>query len=179
MRRGKWRKRAVGTRTRPPVLALPNQCWSLDFVHDQMVTGRRFRGLDIVDDVTRECLAAVPQTSISGKRVIRELDALIAIRGKPDLIVSDNSTELTSNAMLTWVANASIGWHSTAPSKTTQNAFVESFNGRMRDELLKETLFMSLHHAREKAAVWAEDYNTGRPHSSLECYPGVVRRQTE
>ncbi len=90
VRRRKGRKRAVGTRTRPPVLALPNQCWSLDFVHDQLATGRRFRVLNIVDDVTRECLRAVPDTSMSGLRVVRELAALITERGKPGMIVSDN-----------------------------------------------------------------------------------------
>ena len=167
VRRRKGRKRAVGTRTRPPVLALPNQCWSLDFVHDQLVTGRRFRVLNVVDDVTRECLAAVPDTSISGKRVVRELADLIAQRGKPGMIVSDNGTELTSNAVLVWCGEAGIEWHYTMPGKPTQNAFAESFNGRMRDELLNETLFMSMGHAREKIAAWADDYNTGRPHSSL------------
>jgi transposase InsO family protein len=167
VRRRKGRKRAVGARMPPPVLALPNQRWSLDFVHDQLVTGRRFRVLNIVDDVTRECLAAVPDTSISGKRVVRELDDLIAVRGKPGMIVSDSGTELTSNAVLAWCGGANVEWHYTAPGKPTQNAFVESFNGRMRDELLNETLFMSMGHAREKIAAWADDYNTGRPHSSL------------
>jgi len=151
----------------PPVLALPNQRWSLDFVHDQLVTGRRFRALNIVDDVTRECLAAVSDTSISGKRVVRELTKLIAQRGKPGMIVSDNGTELTSNAVLVWCGEAKIEWHYTMPGKPTQNAFVESFNGRMRDELLNETLFMSIGHAREKIAAWVDDYNTKRPHSSL------------
>jgi putative transposase len=136
-------------------------------VHDQMITGRRFRVLNVVDDVTRECLAAVPETSISGKRVVRELAELIAVRGKPGMIVSDNGTELTSNAVLEWYGEARIEWHYTAPGKPTQNAFVESFNGRMRDELLNETLFTSLAHARQKIAIWAHDYNTGRPHSSL------------
>lgn len=167
VRRRKGRKRAVGVRMPPPVLALPNQRWSLDFVHDQLVTGRRFRVLNVVDDVTRECLAAVPDTSISGKRVVRELTALIAERGKPGMIISDNGTELTSNAVLAWCCEARVEGHYTMPGKPTQNAFVESFYGRMRDKLLNETLFMSLDHAREKVAVWAEDYNTRRPHSSL------------
>ena len=167
VRRRKGRKRAVGARAPAPVPALPNQRWSLDFVHDQMVTGRRFRVLNVVDDVTRECLAAVPDTSISGKRVVRELTDLIARRGKPGMIVSDNGTELTSNAVLEWCSAARIEWHYTTPGKPTQNAFVESFNGRMRDELLNETLFTSLAHAREKIAAWADDYNTGKPHSSL------------
>ena len=167
VRRRKGRKRAVGSRAPAPVPALPNQRWSLDFVHDQMATGRRFRVLNVVDDVTRECLAAVPDTSISGKRVVRELTDLIARRGKPGMIVSDNGTELTSNAVLEWCGAARIEWHYTTPGKPTQNAFVESFNGRMRDELLNETLFTSLALAREKIATWVDDYNTGRPHSAL------------
>jgi putative transposase len=136
-------------------------------VRDQLASGRRFRVLNVVDDVTRECLAAVPDTSICGKRVVRELTYLIAVRGKPDMIVSDNGTELTSNAVLEWCGTAKIDWHYTTPGKPTQNAFVESFNGRMRDELLNETLFTSLDNAREKIAAWAWDYNTRRPHSSL------------
>ena len=167
VRRRRSRRRAVGTRAPAPVLALPNQRWSLDFVYDQMASGRRFRVLNVVDDVTRECLAAVPDTTISGRRVVRELTQLIEQRGKPGMIVSDNGTELTSNAVLEWCGEARIEWHYTAPGKPTQNAFVESFNGRMRDELLNETLFTSLAHAREKIAAWADDYNTRRPHSSL------------
>jgi putative transposase len=100
VRRRKGRRRAVGTRAPAPVLTLPNQRWSLDFVHDQMATGRRFRILNIVDDMTRECLRAVLDTSISGKRVMRELADRIADRGAPRMIVSDNGTELTSNAVL-------------------------------------------------------------------------------
>ena len=167
VRRRKGHKRAVGARMPPPVLAVPNQRWSLDFVHDQLVTGRRFRVLNIVDDVMRECWAAVPDTSISGKRVVRELTDLIAQRGRLGMIVSDNGTELTSNAVLAWCSAAGIEWHYTMPGKPTQNAFVESFNGRMRDELLNEPLFMSMGHAREKITAWADDYNTGRPHSSF------------
>lgn len=106
VRRRKGRKRAVGARAPAPVL--PNQRWSLDFVHDQMATGRRFRILNIVDDVTRECLRAVLDTSISGKRVVRELADLIAERGPPEMIVSDNGTELTSNAVLAWSVDARI-----------------------------------------------------------------------
>ena len=140
VRRRGSRKRAVGTRARAPVLALPNQRWSLDFVHDQMASGRRFRVLNIVDDVTRECLRAVPDTSISGRRVVRELAGLIAERGKPGMIVSDNGTELTSNAVLAWCGEIGVEWHYIAPGKPMQNGFCESFNGRMRDELLNETL---------------------------------------
>ena len=161
------RRRAVGVRAPLPVLALPNERWSLDFVHDQLVGGRRFRVLNIMDDVTRECLAAVVDTSISGRRVARELATLVVRRGKPGVIVSDDGTELTSNAVLSWAGEAGIDWHYIAPGKPTQNGTVESFNGRMRDELLNETLFTSLAHAREAVAAWADDHNAERPHSAL------------
>jgi putative transposase len=167
VRRRRSRRRAVGARAPAPVMALANQRWSLDFVHDQMVCGRRFRALNVVDDVTRECLAAVPDTSISGQRDVRELDALIARCGKPGMIVSDNGTELTSNAVLVWCGQTGVEWHYFAPRKPIQNGYVESFNGRMRDELLNETLFLNLAHARVEIAVWVEDYNRERPHSSL------------
>ena len=167
VRKRKARRRAVGTRA--PILIEPraNARWSLDFVHDQFANGRRFRVLNIVDDVTRECLAAVPDTSISGRRVARELTALIAERGKPRMIVSDNGTEFTSNAILAWASERRIDWHYIAPGKPTQNAYVESFNGRMRDELLNESLFFGLDHARDELAIWVMDYNTERPHSAL------------
>ena len=113
-------------------------------MHDQLVTGQRFRVLNIVDDVTRECIRAVVDTSISGRRVVRELADLIAERGRPKMIVSDNGTELTSNAVLAWSGDASIEWHYIAPGKPTQNGFVESFNGCMRDELLNGTLFFTI-----------------------------------
>ena len=167
VRRRKSRRRAVGARAPVPVPALPNQRWSLDFVHDQLMTGRRFRVLNIVDDVTRECLRAVVDTSISGRRVVRELGDLIAERGAPKTIVSDNGTELTSNAVLAWSGEVGIEWHYIAPGKPTQNGFVESFNGRMRDELLNETLFFTIGQARTVLARWVDDYNTERPHSSL------------
>jgi len=129
------RRRAVGTRAPILVAARPNARWSLDFVHDQFACGRRFRVLNIVDDVTRECLAAIPNRSISGRRVARELSDIIAWRGKPGFIVSDNGTEFTANAILAWCKDHEIEWHYIAPGKPMQNGYVESFNGRMRDEL--------------------------------------------
>ena len=168
VRKRRARRRATGTRT--PILAeaRKNARWSLDFVHDQFACGRRFRILNVVDDVTRECLAAVPDTSISGARVARELSVLVARHGKPGMIVSDNGTEFTSNAILNWCTHGHIDWHYIAPGKPMQNGFCESFNGRMRDELLNETLFFGLDHARMKIAEWKEDYNTQRPHSALD-----------
>jgi putative transposase len=110
MRRRRARRRAIGTRAPILVEAKANARWSLDFVHDQFAYGRRFRVLNVVDDVTRECLAAVPDTSISGKRVARELTTLFERRGKPGMIVSDHGTELTSNAILAWCAEHRIDW---------------------------------------------------------------------
>src|SRR5271167_2214149 len=153
VRKRRARRRAVGTRAPILVETRPNARWSLDFVHDQFANGRRFRILNIVDDVTRECLAAIPGTSIPGRRVARELAAPIALRGKPGMIVSDNGTEFTCNAMLTWSEDNQIAWHFIAPGKPMQNGFCESFNGRMRDELLNETLFFGLDHARARIAV--------------------------
>jgi putative transposase len=167
VRKRQSRRRAVGTRAPILVEPRPNARWSLDFVHDQFACGRRFRILNIVDDVTRECLAAVPDTSISGKRVARELSTLIRRRGAPGMIVSDHGTEFTSNAILTWTSESKVEWHYIAPGKPMQNGFCESFNGRMRDELLNETLFFGLDHAREKVSAWVSDYNHQRPHSSL------------
>lgn len=168
VRKRRGRRKAIGTRAPILVEARPNARWSLDFVHDQLANGRRFRILNVVDDVTRECLGAIPDTSISGVRVARELTAIIAKRGKPGIIVSDNGTELTSNAILAWSAETRIEWHYIAPGKPMQNGYVESFNGRMRDELLNESLFFGLADARLAIQSWIADYNNSRPHSSLE-----------
>lgn len=157
----------MGTRRPIDVPVRADQRWSLDFVSDQLTDGRRFRILVVVDDCTRECLALVADTSLSGLRVARELDALVRRRGRPDTVVSDNGTELTSNAILGWADRMGVGWHYIAPGKPQQNGYVESFNGRLRDELLNETLFRSLPHARAVLEAWRRDYNEQRPHSRL------------
>jgi putative transposase len=168
VRRRGGRKRAMGTRRPIETPQAPNQRWSLDFVSDQLTDGRRFRILAVMDDCTRECLGLVADTSLSGGRVARELDAIICRRGRrPDTIVSDNGTEYTSNAILQWTDQSGVGWHYIAPGKPQQNGFIESFNGRLRDELLNETLFGSLAHARAALDKWRQDYNTERPHSRL------------
>jgi len=168
VRKRKAQRKAIGTRAPILVEARPNARWSLDFVHDQFANGQRFRVLNVVDDVTRECLATIPDTSISGRRVARELPALIERRGKPGMIVSDNGTELTSNDILRWCSEHRIKWHYIAPGKPMQNGFVESFNGRMRDKLVNETMFRNLAHARVMIACWAADYYTERLHSALD-----------
>lgn len=170
VRKRRARRRAVGTRAPILVEARP---------HDQFACGRRFRVLNIVDNVTRECLAAIPDTSISGRRVARELTELIGHRGKPDMIVSDHGIEFTSNAILAWSKDHRAEWHYIAPGKPMQNGFCESFNGRMRDGLLNESRFFGLDHARSAIADWVADFNTARPHSSLgyqtpAAYAGVL-----
>ena len=117
VRKRRGRKRATGTRAPLITLAVPNARWSVDFVHDQCADGRRFRVFNVVDHITKECLAAVVDTLISGRRVARELTALVARRGKPGLIVSDHGTEFTSNAMLAWSEDAKVPWHFIAPGK--------------------------------------------------------------
>jgi len=161
------RKRALGTRAPATVPQGRNQRWSLDFVSDTFTDGRRFRMLAVVDDFTRECLALVADTSLSGHRVARELDGLIAQRGRPAMVVSDNGTEFTSTAILRWQQESGIDWHYIAPGKPMQNGFVESFNGRLRDECLNEHLFTNLGHARRIIEAWRIDYNSQRPHTSL------------
>jgi putative transposase len=128
--------------------------------------GRRFRVLAAVDDFTREALALVVDSSIGGRRVVRELDALTARRGRPVMIVSDNGSELTSRAVLEWTNRTGTLWHYIAPGKPTQNAMVESFIGRFRDECLNEEVFANLTEASAVIERWRCDYNQVRPHSA-------------
>jgi putative transposase len=166
VRRRGGRKRALGTRAPMELPLAINQRWSLDFVSDTLADGRRFRILCIVDDFSRECLGAVVDTSLSGVRVVRELDRIALERITPRVIVSDNGTELTSMAVLRWAADR-VGWHYIQPGKPVQNAFIESFNSKLRDECLNEHVFSSLAEARQIIEAWRHDYNYFRPHSSL------------
>ena len=161
------RKRALGTRAPMLVPLMPNQRWSLDFVSDQFTDCRRFRVLTVIDDCTRECIALVADTSLPGRRVARELNQLMQQRGVPKMVVSDNGTEFTSNAILNWADEAKVEWHYIAPGKPMQNGFIESFNGKLRDEKLNNTLFTTLHQARVELTNWKNDYNHHRPHSGL------------
>ncbi len=145
-----------------------NQRWSLDFVHDSLESGRRIRTLNVVDNFTRECLAIGVDTSLSGVRVTRVLDAIGNVRGFPQTVVMDNGTELTGMAMVCWARDRKARLHFIAPGKPTQNAYIESFNGRFRDECLNENEFRTLAHARVIIEEWRRDYNEFRPHKSLE-----------
>ncbi len=167
VRRRGGRKRALGTRAPMVVPQGPNQRWSLDFAADSLACGRRFRILCVIDDFSRECLAAVVDTSLSGQRVARELDRIGERRGWPGMVVSDNGTELTSHAILAWSRDRRVEWHYIAPGKPMQNGFAESFIGRLRDECLNEHLFHGLASARRLIEAWRRDYNHHRPHSSL------------
>ena len=171
VRRCGGRRRAIGVRSPMPLPLKPNQRWSLDFVHDQMTDGRRLRILAVVEDDTHECLALVADTSISGIRVARELNKIVAVRGRPGGIISDNGTELTSTAILAWSDRQKVAWHYIAPGKPVQNAFIESFNGRLRDELLNETLFRSLSHA-----PWRSIAGVGTTMPSVRIRASVGRR---
>lgn len=167
VRRRGGRKRALGTR-KPMVLPDgPNQRWSLDFMSGALTDGRRFRILAVVDDFSRDSLVLVADTSLSGQRVSRELDRVVAERGMPQRIVSDNGAEFTSLAILKWVQETGIDWHYIAPGKPQQNGFIESFNGKLRDECLNEPLFGTSRDARRTLDEWQEDYNWRRPHSAL------------
>jgi putative transposase len=149
----------------PPTAA--NQRWSMDFVQDGTVNGRRFRVLCVVDDFTRECLALVTDTSITGARVARELQWLTSTRARPEVLVSDNGPEFTGKAMDAWAYGLGIKLHFIRPGKPMDNGYVESFNGKFRDECLNAHWFNNLDHARSVIATWKDDYNDFRPHSSL------------
>lgn len=134
---------------------------------DRFSDGRRLRILTIEDEYSRCALGTIVDTSLGGIRVTRELDELIKERGIPKQIVSDNGTEFTSNAVLKWAEERGVRWHYITPGKPNENAFIESFNGRLRDEFLNEDHFSSLLEAKFRINLWREDYNKNRLHSSL------------
>lgn len=167
VRRKKRKRLAAGLRTVLPPPTRPNQRWSMDFMQDTLTSGRRFRTFNIVDDMTRECLAIEVDTSISGVRVARTLQRIIDQRGMPEVIVSDNGPEFAGRAMDAWAYQAGVKLHFIRPGKPVENCYVESFNGKFRDECLNEHWFADLADARSKIASWLTDYNEVRPHSSL------------
>lgn len=159
---------------RQPIIAptRPNERWSIDFVSDAVASGRRFRCLTIVDDFTRECPAIEVDTSLTGGRVVDVFERLARTRGLPTTIVLDNGTEFTSRALDAWAHQRGVSLQFIDPGKPVQNAFAESFNGRLRDECLNESWFLSVAEARRIIEAWRMDYNTCRPHSGLGgCTP--------
>ncbi len=161
------RKLALGRGIPPERAARPNERWSVDFVHDRLRHGRRLRMLTVVDDCTRENLAIEADYGFSSQRLVRSLDAIAALRGYPSMLIADNGPELCSLALLRWAQERNVRLHHIAPGKPVQNAFIESFNGRLRDECLNEHDFTSLDELRAILARWRAQYNTERPHKSL------------
>jgi putative transposase len=150
-----------------PAPTKPNKRWSIDFVSDSLSDGRRFRCLTIVDDFSRESPNIFVDRSIPGHRVAQVLDALGGARGLPDTIVCDNGPEFSGSALDRWAHERGVKIAFIRPGKPVENAFIESFNGKFRDECLNENWFVSLQDAKEKIETWRRDYNRDRPHSSL------------
>jgi putative transposase len=163
----KKRKHCVRAGSPRVALTAPNQEWALDFAHDVVAAGRTIRVLSVVDAFTRECLALEVDTGFASRRVTRVLDGLIAERGRPEAIRSDNGPEFTSRHFLAWGLEWKIELRHIEPGKPVQNAHVESFHGRLREECLSVHWFQNLFDARNKITAWRKEYNEVRPHSSL------------
>lgn len=166
--RKKTRRKGVA-QTRMPLTSpmRANERWSLDFVSDQLADGRRFRVLNVVDDATRECVLSFASRSIPGTTVVRLLAAAVHERGKPSVLLTDNGPEFTGRAFDQWAYTQGITHRLIDPGKPVQNPYIESFNGRMRDEFLNAHWFVTLPQARLELAIWRRDYNAVRPHSAL------------
>jgi putative transposase len=167
VRRKRRRKLAAGCRIVLAAPTAPHQRWSMDFMGDTLASGRTFRTLNIVDDGSRECVAIEVDHGLSGERVTRVLDRVAETRRLPRVIVMDNGPEFTSRALDAWAYARRVELHFLRPGKPVDNAFVESFNGKFRDECLNENWFQDLDDARTKIEAWRCDYNEVRPHSSL------------
>lgn len=168
LRLRKRRKRASGVRVMTELPMLANQQWSMDFVMDQLVTGRRIKCMTLVDDFTRECLAIAVDISVTSEGVIHVLEAVAMDRPLPQAIVCDNGPEFASTTLDRWAYEHGVRLAFIQPGKPVQNCYVESFNGKFRDECLNENLFFDVHDAREKINAWRQDYNHVRPHRSLD-----------
>jgi putative transposase len=169
--RRRRRKRLLRAGFVRPEVTTANQEWALDFVHDAAESGRKFRVLSVIDVYTRECLALEVETSFASRRVTRELEKIVAERGAPEAIRCDNGPEFTSRHILAWALERKIELVHIEPGRPVQNAFVESFHGKLRDECLNASWFGNLFEARVKIAAWKEEYNEERPHSSLGNLP--------
>jgi len=171
MVRRRRRKKLVRGRVAMVAPQRPGDRWSMDFVSDQLMDGRRFRVLNVIDDCTKRCLWQEVDFSLSGHRVVRVLEQLVALYGKPKAVLMDNGPEFTSVAMQLWARRNGIVQLFIQPGKPMQNAYVESFNGKFRDECLNENLFLDIEEARRIIESWGTFYNTIRPHSSLGYVP--------
>lgn len=160
-------KRAAQARIRLAEASYPNQRWSMDFVSDRLVDGRWFRVLTVVDQYARECLCAYANRSQTGEEVSEQLERVIALRGAPESITSDNGSEFAGQAMDYWAHQTGVKLDFIRPGKPVENSYIESFNGRLRDECLNVEVFLDLADAQSKIERWKRDYNQQRPHSAL------------
>ena len=167
MRTNKRVKSAAQVRITLPEATFANQRWSMDFVSERLADGRWFRILTIWDHYTRECLCAYADRSQTGEKVAGQLHRLIEVRGAPESVTSDNGAEFTGRAMDTWAHQAGVKLNFIRPGKPVENGYIESFNGRLRDECLNVEVFLDLADARRKLDAWRNDYNQRRPHSAL------------
>ena len=171
------RRRRCGNDIRLPGATKPNSVWSYDFVHDQMVDGRSLKMLCVIDEYTRECLAIEVAASLRSQDVILTLSRLMRLHGKPAYVRSDNGAEFTAAKVMRWLRDASVGPAFIAPGSPWQNGFVESFNGKLRDELLNREWFRSRAEAKVLIERWRQFYNERRPHSAHNYQPpATVRR---
>jgi putative transposase len=178
--RAKRRKKVVSVqRVKPPETTDINQKWSMDFVSDTLSCGRRFRALNIIDCHSRECLAMEVDTSLSGERVVRVLETLREARGLPQTIQTDNGPEFTGHQLDTWAYRNRVRLFFIEPGKPVQNGHIESFNGKLRNECLNLEWFTSLHEARQILEQWRLQYNSFRPHTSLNNLPPEIWQQKQ
>src|SRR5258708_5375907 len=168
VRRRRRKRVSAGVRGPLPEASKPTERWLMDFVADGLGNGRVFRTFNVVDDFTRECLAIEVDTSLGGERVVRVLDRICDESGPPKVLVMDNGPEFTGHALDRWAYERGVKLHFIQPGKPVQNAYIESFNGKFRDECLNEHWFTSLNDATTEIEVWRNDYNRVRPHSSLD-----------
>ncbi len=176
-RRRRGRKRVSVPRVMPPAPERPNERWSMDFVRDTFADGRPFRAFTVVDDFTRECPVLVADTHLPSERVIAILEQLAGTRALPRTLVCDNGPEFTSRAFDAWAYRRGIRLQCIRPGKPVENAFIESFNGRLRDECLSTSWFLDLADARTQLEAWRHDYNDARPHGGLAgCTPSTFAR---
>ena len=167
MVRTQKRKKAAAVRVPLSAALRPNQRWSMDFIHDRLADQRSFRVLTVVDQFTRECILLLADRSLTAAKVTAALDSAIAERGAPESITVDNGSEFASSLMDRWAHARGIHLNFIRPGKPVENGFIESFNGRLRDELLNVTIFLSLSDALDKIQRWRDDFNSARPHSAL------------
>ena len=167
--RTKHRTKAAGRARVPQAVATaPNQRWSMDFMRERVADGRWFRILTAVDPFTRECVCLRADQSLRGEKVAPALEPVVAQRGAPRAITGDNGSEFASRVMDAWASRHGIQLDFIRPGKPVENGFIESFNGRLRDECLNVEVFFTLEDVRQKLSCWQEDYNRLRPHSSLQ-----------